>query len=154
MPNVLLVIPPGIEPRRARDEALAAAERLDGGLVALVVLDPAETTRIAATLDSAFMGDRVSDRVVEVLARESRGRADEMLAALAAEAGRRGVAFTPLVEEGDPSEVCARVIRARDIALAVVVAEKRSWLSRFLSGGADVRLPALAGCEVKVLEEG
>jgi len=99
------------------------------------------------------MGDRLSDRVVEVLAREARGRAEDLLATIAAEAKQRGVGFTPLVEEGDPSEVCARVIRAQDIAVAVLVAEKRSWLSRFLSGGADVRLPALAGCEVRVLEE-
>jgi nucleotide-binding universal stress UspA family protein len=153
MPNVLLVIPPGVEPRRARDQAIETARRLGGSLVALVVLDPAETARIASTLDSAFMGDRLSDRVVEVLAREARGRAEDLLATIAAEAKQRGVSFTPLVEEGDPSEVCTRVIRAQDIAVAVLVAEKRSWLSRFLSGGADVRLPALAGCEVRVVEE-
>jgi hypothetical protein len=33
------------------------------------------------------------------------------------------------------------------------VAERQSWLTRFLSRSAAVRLPALSGCEVRVMEE-
>jgi hypothetical protein len=45
------------------------------------------------------------------------------------------------------------VILTHQIGLALLVAEKRSWLTRFLSRGAAVKLPALSGCEVRVMEE-
>lgn len=153
MANVLLIVPPGIRPRAARDHALDAAARGGGSLVALVLLDPGETARIAATLDSAFMGERVSDRVVEVLAREQRDQAEATLREIGARAEARGVSFVPLVEEGTPEEVCARVIRAYHIGSAVLVVEKRSWLSRILSRAATVKLPAMADCSLTVMEE-
>ncbi|MBI4519118.1 MAG: hypothetical protein HY699_25285 [Deltaproteobacteria bacterium] len=153
MPNVLLMIPPGVEPCRSRDQAIASAQRLGGTLIALIVLDPAETARVASSLDSAFIGDRVSDRVVEVLTREARTRAEALVRSLGEQVAKAGVRFTSLIEEGDPGTICARVMRTHDVGAAVLVAEKRSWLSRLLSRGADVRLPALAGCEVRVVEE-
>lgn len=153
MGNVLLIIPPGIAPRMARDHALGLAQSAAGTLVGLVLLDPAETARIAATLDSAFMGERVSDRVVEVLAREQRAQAEALLAAIATEAAARGVPFTALIEEGDPDEVCARVVRAHQIGAAVLVVEKRSWLSRILARSAAVRLPSMADVALTVMEE-
>jgi hypothetical protein len=151
--NVLLVVPPGIRPRAARDHALDAAARAGGALVGLVLLDPAETARIAATLDSAFMGERVSDRVVEILAREQRSQGEAVLGEIAAHAAARGVPFVPLIEAGDADEVCARVIRTQHIAEAVLVVEKRSWLSRILSRSAAVKLPAMANCALTVMEE-
>jgi nucleotide-binding universal stress UspA family protein len=153
MTRVLLVIPPGIRPRAARERAIDLAAASGDGLVGLVLLDPAETGRIAATLDSAFMGERVSDRVVEVLAREQRSQAEALLAEIGEQAQARGVAFTPLIEEGDPEEVCARVIRAHQVREAILVVERRSWLSRILSRSATVRLPAIADCTLTVMEE-
>jgi Universal stress protein family len=153
MSNVLLVVPLGVEPRRARDYAIEQARRLRGDLIGLIVLDPAETARVASSLDSAFMGDRVSDRLVEVLAHEAHGRAEAILHAIHDEATKQGVSFTSLVEEGEPSEVCARVVRKHAVALTVLVAEKRSWLTRFLSGATEVHLPMMPGCEVRVMEE-
>lgn len=153
MANVLLVIPPGIRPRAACDQALDAAQRGGGTLIALVLLDPAETARIAATLDSAFMGERVSDRVVEVLSREQRNQAEAVLAAIGEQARARGTRFVPLIEEGDADEVCARVIRAHQVSAAILVVEKRSWLSRILSRSAGVKLPAMADVTLTVLEE-
>jgi hypothetical protein len=153
MANVLLVVPPGIRPRVSRDAAIDAAARAGGTLVGLVILDPAETARIAATLDSAFMGERVSDRVAQVLAREQRGQAEAALTGIADEARRRAVPFIGLIEEGDPDDVCTRVIRAHQIQSAVLVVEKRSWLSRILSRAAPVRLPSMADCTLTVMEE-
>jgi nucleotide-binding universal stress UspA family protein len=153
MSNVLLVTPSRIHPRAARDYALEAAARQGGTLVGLVLLDPAETLRIAATLDSAFMGERVSDRVAEVLSREQRSQAEAVLAALGAQAHARGVPFVPLIEEGDADEVCARLIRTHDVASAVLVVEKRSWLSRILARSSAVKLPAMANCALTVIEE-
>jgi nucleotide-binding universal stress UspA family protein len=153
MANVLLVVPPGTRPRAAREHAIEAAARAGGTLIGLVLLDPAETARIAATLDSAFMGERVSDRVAEVLAREQRSQADALLAEIGAQAQARGVPFVPLIEEGDADEVCARVIAAHRVGSAVLVVEKRSWLSRILSRSASIKLPAMADCVLTVMEE-
>jgi nucleotide-binding universal stress UspA family protein len=153
MANVLLVIPPTIRPRAALDNALDLAAQANGSLIALVLLDPSETARIAASLDSAFMGERVSDRVIEVLAGEQRSQAEATLAEIAARAQARGVPFVPLIEEGDPDTVCGKVIRTRDVGAAVLVVEKRSWLSRILSRSAAVQLPAMANCTLTVMEE-
>jgi len=153
MANVLLVIPPGIRPRLARDHAVEMAARAGGTLIGLVLLDPAEIARIAATLDSAFMGERVSDRVVGVLANEQRSQAEAVLDEVGASAQARGVRFVALIEEGDADEVCARVIRTHQVAAAVLVVEKRSWLSRILSRSSAVKLPAMADCALTVMEE-
>src|SRR5215468_8001433 len=153
MSNVLLVVPPGIRPRAARDRAIDAAAHAGGSLIGLVLLDPAETARIAATLDSAFMGERVSDRVVEVLATEQRCHAEALLAEIGRLAAARGVPFVPLVEHGDADDVCARVIRTHRVTSAFLVVERRSWLSRILSRSAAVKLPAMADCALTVIEE-
>ena len=153
MPNVLLIIPPGLRPRAARDHAIDAAARAGGTLIGLVLLDPAETSRLAASLDSAFMGERVSSRVVELLAREQRSQAEAILGEIATVAQARAVPFVPLIEEGDADEVCARVIRTHAVASAVLVVERRSWLSRILSRSAAVKLPAMANCALTVMEE-
>jgi hypothetical protein len=153
MANVLLIIPPGIRPCAAFGRALEQASASGGSLVGLVLLDPAETARIAATLDSAFMGERVSDKVVEVLAREQRSQAEALLADVGAQAAARGVPFVPLIEQGDPDEVCARVVRAQQITSAVLVVERRSWLSRILSRSSGVRLPSMANVALTVIEE-
>ena len=153
MPNVLLVIPPGLRPQAAREHAIDAAARAGGTLIGLVLLDPAETARLAASLDSAFMGERVSTRVVEVLGREQRSQAEAVLREIGATAQARGVPFLPLIEEGDADEVCARVIRAHAVTSAVLVVERRSWLSRILARSAAVKLPAMANCALTVMEE-
>lgn len=153
MANVLLVIPPGIRPRAARDHAIDAAVHAGGSLIGLVLLDSSETARLAASLDSAFMGERVSARVVEVLAREQRSQAEAVLGEIAAAAQARAVPFVPLIEEGDADEVCAQVIRAHQVASAVLVVERRSWLSRILARSSAVKLPAMANCALTVMEE-
>ncbi len=153
MKHVLLIIPPSVRPRAALDRAIEAAREMGGTLVALAILDPTEAARIAATLDSAFMGERVSDRLAEVLAREHRNRAECLLQRIGERAADADVPFVPLVESGDLSEICARIIRTYHVQFAVFAAERRSWLARFLSRSAAVKLPALAGCEVMVMEE-
>jgi len=153
MQNVLLVIPPGIRPRKSLEYALQRAAREGAGLVALVVLDPKETARIAARLDSAFMGERVSDRIVEVLGREQHARAEELLAEIGERARSAGLTFLPVIETGDASELCSAAIRRHEVGCAVLVAEKRSWLTKLLSRSQTVHIPTLAGCEIKVVEE-
>lgn len=153
MSKILLIIPPGVRPDASTRYAIEAARREGSSLVAVVVLDQAETARIAATLDGAFMGERVSDRVVEVLAREQHTRAETLLDSIGEQARGAGIEFVPLIEEGDPSAVCSRIVQRYQIAAAVLAVERRSWLARFLSRSANVKLPTVAGCEVNVIEE-
>jgi hypothetical protein len=152
--NVLLVVAPGYEAPRATAYALERARQANGRLIALAVLDPEAHHAVAKTLsDVGFVGERVSEDVVEALEGERRTFAEEQLRQIGEAAAREGVSFSGLVEEGEPTEVCERVARAHGVGFAVLVAEKRSWVTRFLSRSAPVRLPSLADCEVKVLED-
>ena len=154
MQNVLVVIPAGKEPQRALQAAIELAKERGVQLVALAVLDPRLSSRVATTLtEVGFMADEVGASVGNTLLHEYRVESEALLQALAKRAKRDGVSVTPLIEEGDTEEICSRVIRTHQIGTAVLVAEKRSWLARFLSHGAAVSLPALAGCEVRVMEE-
>lgn len=153
MKNVLLVIPPGVRPRTGLHHALNRASAAGSKLVALVILDPSETVRIAARLDDAFLGERVGDRVIKALEREQFVRAEDLLTDIASEASGAGIDVVRLIESGDTTEVCERVIREHDIGYAVLVAERRSWLTRLLSRSPAVNIPAFEGCEIKVVEE-
>lgn len=153
MKNVLLVIPPGVKPRAGFHQALQQAAELGTKLVALVILDPNEMARIASRLDSAFMGERIGDSVMQALQREQRVRAEDLLSDIATCARKWGVEVVPLVESGETAEVCERVIRRHDVGYAVLLAERRSWLTRLLSRSSDVQIPAFEGCEIKVVEE-
>lgn len=154
MKNVLLVIVPGYEAPNAVAYAIGRARDLGGELIALAVLDPATRQRLATALsDVGFVGERVSGDVVEALEKEQRGFAELQAAQVRAEAERAGVPVTVLVEAGDPSEVAPRICARHQVALAVLVAERQSWVTRFLSRSAPVKLPALASCEVKVMED-
>jgi nucleotide-binding universal stress UspA family protein len=154
MQNVLLVIPAGKEPQQAIAAAIELARQRGGSLVALVVVDPNLPTYAASTLtDLAFMGEEVSEQVSDVIVREYHTRSEALLHVVVERAKKEGVAVTPIIEQGDIGEICSRIIRTHQIGTAVLVAEKRSWLTRFLSHRAAVRLPALSGCEVRVMEE-
>jgi len=153
MKNVLLVIPPGVRPRIGLRHALDRAAVAGSKLVALVILDPSETVRIAARLDDAFLGERVGDRVIKALEREQYVRAEDLLTDITTEAANAGTEVVHLIETGDTTEVCERVIRQHDIGYAVLVAERRSWLTRLLSRAPAVNIPAFEGCEIKVVEE-
>ena len=154
MKNVLLVTHPHADAPNAIRYALRRAQELGGSLVALMVLDPELTRRVATTLtDVGFVGEKVSDNVVEALVREQQAQAQALLSQIAEQAKTECVAVIPLIEAGDASEICGRIIETYEVQAAVLVAEKRSWLTRFLSRSASVKLPALAGCEVRVMED-
>lgn len=153
MTNVLLVIPPGVKPRAGFHHALHRAAETGAKLVALVILDPNEIVRIAARLDSAFLGERVGEGVMKALEREQQVRARDLLDDIAAHAKKSGVETVALVESGDTGEVCERVIRQHDVGYVVLLAERRSWLTRLLSRSSEMKIPVFQGCEVKVVEE-
>lgn len=154
MHNILLLIPSGKEPRRAMRAALDLARARGGTLIAVVVLDAQIPNRVANTLtEVGFMGEQIGEQVSGAIVHEHRTRAEAMLQDLGEQAKKEGVVVLPLIEQGDTGEICGRIIRAHDIGTAVLVGEKRSWLTRFFSQAAAVQLPALSGCEVRVMEE-
>ncbi|OFV90184.1 MAG: hypothetical protein A3J75_00495 [Acidobacteria bacterium RBG_16_68_9] len=150
---MLLLTPPNRDPQAAAREAIAMAKSRGGELVIAVVLDPEVIERLSTRLDEVgLMGERVSDTVRNTLAREYRSRADTLAAHIVEEAQREGVLSEVVIEEGDPSAICSRLVRKHQITLAILVAERRSWLTRLLSGSA-ARVPELPGCEIRVMAE-
>src|SRR5512140_557770 len=116
MQNVLVVIPAGKQPQRAVQAAIALAKERGGQLVALVVLDPRLSARLATTLtEVGFMADEIGASVSNTLLHEYRVESEALLQALAERAKREGVIVTPLIEQGDTGEICSRVIRTHQI---------------------------------------
>jgi nucleotide-binding universal stress UspA family protein len=153
-PNVLILIPPGRQPRQAMRAAVDLARERGSALIALVVIDPDAAARVTSRFSEVgFMSEHTENQVSTTILRELRAQAEASLRTLAEHATKDGVAVTPLLEEGDTEDICRRVIRTHQIGVAVLVAEKRSWLTRFLARSAAVNLPTLAGCEVRVMEE-
>jgi len=154
MKTVLLVTSPSIDAPNAVAYALRRAKDAGAKLLAVVVLDEELTERVAATLtNEGFVGEKISDNVVDILSRQQQARAQSLVDQIAAQAGQAGVSFESRIESGDANEVCARIITASNAIVAVLVAEKRSWLTRFLSGSATVELPSMAGCEVRLMDD-
>jgi nucleotide-binding universal stress UspA family protein len=154
MSNVLLLLPPDIETPNAVAYAIQRAKEINGRLVAVAVLDPQMTQRVATTLANiGFVGEKVNEDVVDTLVREQNLQAEQVLKDIEEQARKRGVAFLGMVKEGDSSELCRAIVREHDIAAAVLVVEKRSWLSRFLSRSAPINLSGLGGCEIKIMED-
>lgn len=153
MNDVLLLIPSNRNAPNATRQAIALAKARGGGLTVVSVLNPEVLDRVSSTLsDVGFMGERVGEQVRETLWREYRTRAEQLAQGIAEQARREGVPAEAHVEEGDPGEICNRLVPQLRIGVAVLVAERRSWLTRLLSR-ATLRMPALAGCEVRVIEE-
>ena len=154
MSNVLLLLPADAEAPNAIAYSLQRAREIGGGLVAVATLDAKLMERVASTLtNDGFVGEKVHESVTETLAREQRLLAQQLLNQVEEQARNQGIAFRGLIEEGDPSEICAPIVRHHQVVAAVLVAEKRSWLTRFLSRSEPMNLPVLAGCEVKVMED-
>ncbi len=153
MGNVLLLLPPARDSPTAMREAVKLSQARGTGLLIAVILDPETTERLSATLaEMGFMGEKVSDGVRATLIRAYRTQAEELVQQLVQQARAQGVTAESLVEEGDPSEICQRLIATRDVEVAILVVEHRSWLTRLLAREA-LRLPQLSGCEVRVIEE-
>jgi nucleotide-binding universal stress UspA family protein len=122
-------------------------------LIVAATLDPERVDRVSRRLmDSAFLGDKISDDVGETLERQCCHQAETLAAGVVAQAQQDGISAEGRVEVGNPTEICTRIARLEDIALVLVAAERQSWLTRLVSGGA-VRLPELPQCEVRVIEE-
>lgn len=153
MAHVLLLMAADHQSQRAPVEAVNLARTKGAALTVAVVVDPNVMDRVAHNLDEiGLAGEKVGDGIRDVLLREYRARADAAVAA-ATELGRKeGIAVTGIIEEGDPAVIGTRLARTLPATAVLLVAERRSWLNRLLSGSA-VSMPDLPGCEVRVIEE-
>lgn len=153
MASVLFLFSPQRDPETAAREAIEAAAERRVPLVVVAAIDPEALARVASTLSSVgFMGEKVSDRVSEALTAEYRARAAALVNEIVREAGERGVVAEGRVEDGDPSELCGRLAREHGASLVILMAERRSWLTRLLSR-APLRVPTLPNCEIRVVED-
>lgn len=153
MAHVLLLMAADHQSQRAPSEAIHVARAQGASLTVAVAIDPTVMERVAHKLDEiGFSGEKVGDGVRTVLLREYRARAEAAVAAVTELGRKEGVAVHGIIEEGDPTEVGTRLARTLPATTVLLVAERRSWLNRLLSGSA-VGMPDLPGCEVRVIEE-
>lgn len=153
MAHVLLVMAADHQSQRAAAEAVALARTHGAALTVAVVIDPTVMDRVSHNLDEiGLAGEKIGDGVRDVLLREYRSRAATAVAAATELARQAGISVTGIVEEGDPTEIGTRLARTLPATAVLLVAERRSWLGRLLSGSA-IGMPDLPGCEVRVIEE-
>ncbi len=154
MKAVLLLVSPKTDSPQARTYAIEQARALGVDLLVVAVLDPGVGGRVGRKLEeSGFVGEKVSESLACCLERDLRTQGEELVQGIAAEAQLGGVAVHTRVEEGDLREIAGRCCSGLEVPLAVVAAEKRSWLGRlFASEGELQRTLRLPRCEVKVIE--
>lgn len=153
MAHVLLVMAADHQSQRAATEAVALARSQNAALTVAVIIDPTVMERVSHNLDeTGLAGEKIGDGVREVLLREYRARASMAVEAATDLACAQGVTVKGIVEEGDPTEIGTHLARSLSATAVVLVAERRSWLSRLLSDSA-IHMPDLPGCEVRVIEE-
>jgi hypothetical protein len=154
MSDVLLLVPPDRQVTGVISTALDLAAERGAGLLAAVVIDADATERLSSRMiDVGLLAEKVTDQFSETLAREHRVRSEALLADIAAQAAARGIACRTLLENGDPGEVCRRLVEESRVAVAVIAVERRSWVARLLARGEPVQPPVLGGCEIVLVEE-
>jgi hypothetical protein len=151
---ILLLLSPAVAAPKSTQAALDRAAKNRTDLVVLVALPREAVLELAGTLtDEAFVGDRLSDEVVDALRREQRSQAEHLLRSIIEQAKKKAINVTTLVEVGEPNEICARVVAAHNIAHVILPAHRRSWLARWWSPSAHTDWLKVLGCEVEVVEE-
>lgn len=154
MSTILLLLSSAVAAPKSTRVALDRAVRKKADLVILVALPRDAVLELAGTLtDEAFVGDRLSDEVVDALRREQRSQAEDLLRSIMEQANKERVNVTTLVEIGEPSELCGRVVAAHNIDQVILPAHRRSWLARWWSPSAHSDWLKVLGCEVEVVEE-
>jgi nucleotide-binding universal stress UspA family protein len=154
MSAVLLLVPADRQVTSAIETALDLAARREASLVAAVVVDDAAAGRLSSRMiDVGLLAEKITDQVSEALMREHQVRGQALLREIAERARARGIPCRTTLEIGDPGEICRVLAQREDCAVAVVVTEKRSWVTRIFAGGQPLEVPAFGGCAVVPVEE-
>ena len=154
MSGVLLLVPPDRQVTGAISTALDLAQAHGDELLAVVVIDADASVRLAGRMiDVGLLPEKITDQLSETLAREHQVRAEALLCEIDERAAARRIRLRTGIESGDPGEVCRRLVASESVDTVILVAEKRSWLTRVLAGGEPLRPRDLGGCEVVVVDE-
>ena len=124
MNNVLIVLSPTTDAPAAVAYALRRAKELRGELVGLVTLRPDAAQQIATTLaDKAFIGEKVSEDVIDALEREQRTQPKAAFEPIAIQARRKG-------SRSPRSSKPASRAKCVDASLPPTTCSWRYWLPR------------------------
>ncbi len=154
MNAVLLLLTPESQPGLALQRALERAKESHAVLYAAVVLPARHLDELAGQLmDHGFIGEKLSEDVIEHVRQEQVALANEVLARVREAAARAGVEVETQVIEGEPWEACEAASTRFSIAHAVLPVPARAWFERWWR---KPRAPAWAedlGCNVETVEE-
>ncbi len=154
MKKVLLVLSISRTSTKALDYAVSEAKRRGAELVALYIIDTSLVNEVFDRFtDIGFIGDRPSMEISEAIMKEYRQRGYEELGKVQIKAMEEGVAFDPIMDQGDYVEKVLEVMRKRDIELAVLVRRKRKPFMRYFSRSLVEEVRERAPCRVEIFEE-
>jgi len=154
MKKVLLVLSSQIRSDEAMDFAVKRARDDKAMLVALYLLAAGTASEAFDTFsDIGFIGDRPSTQVSEAIMKEMRQRGYEELGRVQIKAMEEGVAFEPLVEDGEPVTAVLSAIESMGITTAVLVKRKRRAFFKYFSSTYADEIAGKAPCEVLVFTD-
>lgn len=154
MKAVLLVLSPESLPNRALQRACALAKQLQATLFAVVVLPARHLEALAGQLiDSGFVGEKLSEDVLEHVRREQFAMAEELLHDVREAAAGQGIEVVTEVVEGDPRDACEWGLTRASIVRAVVPVRARAWLERFWRRRESLDWAQDLECEIEQVEE-
>ncbi|TAN61647.1 universal stress protein [bacterium] len=151
---VLIALSSSGTPDEAISFAVERARKDNTGVVALYLLDTDLSKEASdAFTDSGFIGDKPSSELSESLMREYRQRGYEELGRVQVKAMEAGVAFEPLMEEGEfVANILDNIIKY-NIQCAVIIGRRKNVILKYFSRSLADEVKSKAGCEVVVFEE-
>ena len=155
MKRTLLILAASRVSSSCVDEALAMAEKDNGELVALYIVDTAMPQDVQERMsDEGFLGEAPSGRLLRTVRRERKRQGMGELADVVRRAEKRGIAYRTDLVEGDflTRALTAAQNEAPDVIF--VARRERAALSRLMSGSLVEELKDAAPCEVMIREGG
>ncbi len=154
MKKVLLVLSPQLQSDEVVEIAVKKAKDEKAMLVALYLLETGTASEAFDTFsDIGFIGDRPSAQVSEAIMKEMRQRGYEELGRVQIKAMEEGVAFEPLMEDGEPVSVVLSAIESMGITTAVLVKKKRRAFFKYFSSTYADEIAGKAPCEVLIFTD-
>lgn len=155
MKKVLLVLPSNAASDEAADFAVKRAKEEKSTLVVLYLIAAGTASEVFDTFsDIGFIGDRPSTEVSEAIMKEYRQRGYEELGKVQIKTMEEGVAFEPLIEDGEPVEKVLSAITRMGITTAVLVKRKDRAIFRYFQRSYADEVAEKAPCEVIVFTGG
>jgi nucleotide-binding universal stress UspA family protein len=154
MNAVLLLLTPESRPNRALDRAIQRAKEQQAVLLAVVVLPGRHLDELAEQLiDRGFVGEKLSEEVIEHVRQEQHAVAEEILASVREKAEREGVVVETQVIEGELPEACEAAQARFSSVHTVLPVPARAWFERLWRRAEEPSWAEDLGCRVEAVEE-